>query len=149
MPLERDWRRRDAEIGLAVEIEIIGAAGGEIEALLTAPGISGAQLRRNRPDRVADRSIRFEEVGIEAARAAGIVIIKHPDIDAETVRQRLGIATVEIDLGATIAGQRHRVVDRRDEAADIETRRRIEVEVSMDSAGLVRRTDKRRGGQEG
>src|SRR3546814_12300245 len=90
MPLERDWRRRDAEFGLAVEIEIIVAAGGEIEALLTAPGIIGAQLRRNRPDRVADRGIRFEEVGIEAARAAGIVIIKHPDIDAETVRQRLG-----------------------------------------------------------
>src|SRR3546814_18450563 len=72
MPLERDWRRRDAEFGLAVEIEIIVAAGGEIEALLTAPGIIGAQLRRNRPDRVADRGIRFEEVGIEAARAAGI-----------------------------------------------------------------------------
>src|SRR3546814_12844521 len=67
------------------------------------PILIGAQLRRNRPDRVADRGIRFEEVGIEAARAAGIVIIKHPDIDAETVRQRLGIATVEIDLGATLA----------------------------------------------
>src|SRR3546814_10841188 len=52
--------------------------------------------------------------------------------------QRLGIATVEIDLGATIAGQRHLVVYRRDEAADIETRRRIEVERRLDSAGLIR-----------
>src|SRR3546814_8263141 len=52
--------------------------------------------------------------------------------------QRLGIATVEIDLGATIAGQRHLVVDRRDEAAAIETRRRIEVERRLDSAGLIR-----------
>src|SRR3546814_16293680 len=52
--------------------------------------------------------------------------------------QRLGIATVEIDLGATIAGQRHLVVDRRDEAADIETRRRIEVERRLASAGLIR-----------
>src|SRR3546814_11867659 len=60
MPLERDWRRRDAEFGLAVEIEIIVAAGGEIEALLTAPGIIGAQLRRHRPDSAAERGVGTE-----------------------------------------------------------------------------------------
>src|SRR3546814_21197479 len=103
MPLERDWRRRDAEFGLAVEKEIIVAAGGEIEALLTAPGLIGAQLRRNRPDRVDDRGKRFEQAGIESARAAGLVTIKHPAIHAETVRHGIGIATVEIDSAASKA----------------------------------------------
>src|SRR3546814_9404546 len=66
MPLERDWRRRDAEFGLAVEIEIIVDDGGEIEALPTAPGIIGGHLSRNRPYRVTDRGGSTYEIGLQA-----------------------------------------------------------------------------------
>src|SRR3546814_16704858 len=62
MPLERDWRRRVSEFGLAVEIELIVAAGGEIEALQTAPDITGGTLRGHRPEPVPDQCKRYEEV---------------------------------------------------------------------------------------
>jgi len=103
---DRRVRNGRAEVARQIEIVLVAVADGERRL---ARRIIDGRLGGYRPEGVGNRGVGFDEVGVDVAAAARIVIIEDADIDGGAAIS-VAPAADQIDLGVGAGGDI--VVDR-------------------------------------